>query len=469
MSANTSNSNKAIEIFKKILPSPFTIAILLSFFTLLLAMIITKPDDTTAGKYFVYLVSSWEAGLWDSSGGGLYFAFQMMLILVLGHILALTPFVNKIIQALINYCKDTKSSVVIVSFTAIIVGLINWGMGLIFGAIIARKIGEKFAKEQKKINYGLVGAAAYVTMMVWHGGLSGSATTKSMEIGSIQEMMQNVGSVEAFPESIPFEATIGSNMNIIVILLCLFCIPLFLFFLANKTKNAEKIPVFKEKLQYKEENKKVIKKGAERLDYSAFFGVTLGIFILLIGLYKAYTYQGASSLGFINLNFINLMFLGLGICLHKSIFNFSVALQEAIGDVSGILIQFPFYFGILAIMKNSGLIIVFSDAITAVATEKTLPIFTFLSAGLVNFFVPSGGGQWAVQGPIILETTSELGGDYAKSILAMAYGDQLTNMIQPFWALPLLGITKLKPQELLPYTFLLFLVGLFIFGLALLI
>ncbi|HLS71705.1 MAG TPA: TIGR00366 family protein [Chitinophagaceae bacterium] len=469
MSANTSNSNKAIEIFKKILPSPFTIAILLSFFTLLLAMIITKPDDTTTGKYFVYLVSSWEAGLWDSSGGGLYFAFQMMLILVLGHILALTPFVNKIIQALINYCKDTKSSVVIVSFTAIIVGLINWGMGLIFGAIIARKIGEKFAKEQKKINYGLVGAAAYVTMMVWHGGLSGSATTKSMEIGSIQEMMQNVGSVEAFPESIPFEATIGSNMNIIVILLCLLCIPLFLFFLANKTKNAEKIPAFKEKLQYKEENKKFIKKGAERLDYSAFFGITLGVFILFIGLYQAYTYQGASSLGFINLNFINLMFLGLGICLHKSIFNFSVALQEAIGDVSGILIQFPFYFGILAIMKNSGLIIVFSDAITAVATEKTLPIFTFLSAGLVNFFVPSGGGQWAVQGPIILETTSELGGDYAKSILAMAYGDQLTNMIQPFWALPLLGITELKPQELLPYTFLLFLVGLFIFGLALLI
>lgn len=469
MSANTSNSNKAIEIFKKILPSPFTIAILLSFFTLLLAMIITKPDDTTTGKYFVYLVSSWEAGLWDSSGGGLYFAFQMMLILVLGHILALTPFVNKIIQALINYCKDTKSSVVIVSFTAIIVGLINWGMGLIFGAIIARKIGEKFAKEQKKINYGLVGAAAYVTMMVWHGGLSGSATTKSMEIGSIQEMMQNVGSVETFPESIPFEATIGSNMNIIVILLCLLCIPLFLFFLANKTKNAEKIPAFKEKLQYKEENKKFIKKGAERLDYSAFFGITLGVFILFIGLYQAYTYQGASSLGFINLNFINLMFLGLGICLHKSIFNFSVALQEAIGDVSGILIQFPFYFGILAIMKNSGLIIVFSDAITAVATEKTLPIFTFLSAGLVNFFVPSGGGQWAVQGPIILETTSELGGDYAKSILAMAYGDQLTNMIQPFWALPLLGITELKPQELLPYTFLLFLVGLFIFGLALLI
>lgn len=467
MSAHAKGSNKAIEIFKKILPSPFTIAILLSFFTLLLALGITKPEDTSTGKYFVYLVSSWEAGLWDSSSGGLYFAFQMMLILVLGHILALTPFVNKIIQALIHYCKDTKSSVVIVSLTAILVGLINWGMGLIFGAIIARKIGEKFAKEQKKINYGLVGAAAYVTMMVWHGGLSGSATTKSMESGSIQEMMAGVGSTKIFPESIPFEATIGSTLNGMATLLCLVCIPLFLFFIAKKTKNAEKIPVFNEEFEEKVQEQHVKRKGAERLDYSAIFGIGLGVFILLIGLYQAFTYQGVSSLGFIHLNFINLMFLGLSLCLHKSIFNFSTALQKAIGDVSGILIQFPFYFGILAIMKNSGLIVVFSDAITAIATEKTLPLFTFFSAGLVNFFVPSGGGQWAVQGPIILETASELGGDYAKSILAMAYGDQLTNMLQPFWALPLLGITKLKPQELLPYTFLLFLIGAVIFSLVL--
>lgn len=469
MSKSQETSNKIIDIFKRILPSPFTIAILLSISTLLLAQFITKPEDVSHGRYFLKLATSWEEGLWDSSGGGLYFAFQMMLILVLGHILALTPAVDRIIQALLTYCTTTTHSVVIVSIAAILVGLLNWGMGLIFGAIIARKVGEKFARENKPLNYGLVGAAAYVTMMVWHGGLSGSATTKSMEEGYIPDMMQRIGSTEVFPNSVPFEATIGSTLNIGVILACLIIIPISLFFISKKTKSAEKVPKFEEKLGKRQEESAKDKKGAEKLDYSRIFGIGLGLSILCIGIYKAFTYEGVSSLGFIQLNFINLMFLGLGLTLHKTVTNFSNALQDAIGDVSGILIQFPFYFGILALMKSSGLIEVFSDSITSIATTYTLPLYTFVSAGVVNFFVPSGGGQWAVQGPIILETAKQLNADLPKSILAMAYGDQLTNMLQPFWALPLLGITKLKPQQLLPYTFLLFLVGLLIFGIALLL
>lgn len=469
MSKSQQTSSKVITIFKRILPSPFTIAILLSLFTLLIAQFLTKPADVGHGTYLLKLVSSWEDGLWDSSGGGLYFAFQMMLILVLGHILALTPAIDKAIQRILNYCTTTTSSVVIVAISAILVGLINWGMGLIFGAIIARKVGEKFARENKPLNYGLVGAAAYVTMMVWHGGLSGSATTKSMEAGYIPNMMKEIGSTGVFPDSVPFEATIGSSLNIMVIIACIILIPLSLYFIAKKTKSAERVPVFEERLTSRTVESTKDKQGAEKLDFSKIFGIALGLIILLIGFYKAITYEGESTLGFIQLNFINLIFLGLGLTLHKTINNFSSALQEAIGDVSGILIQFPFYFGILAIMKSSGLIVLFSDAITSVATAYTLPLFTFISAGVVNFFVPSGGGQWAVQGPIILETAQQLGADLPKSILAMAYGDQLTNMLQPFWALPLLGITKLKPQQLLPYTFLLFVLGFFIFGTALIL
>lgn len=120
-------------------------------------------------------------------------------------------------------------------------------------------------------------------------------------------------------------------------------------------------------------------------------------------------------------------------------------------------------------MQSSGLIMVFSNGITSIANETTLPLLTFLSAGLVNLFVPSGGGQWAVQGPILIETTQQLGADLPKAIMAMAYGDQWTNMLQPFWALPLLGITKLRPQQVLPYSFIIFSLGLVIFGLGLLI
>lgn len=469
MNQSENQSSKLIRFFKAILPSPLTIAIVLTILTLLLAQFWTKPKDISHGTYFIKLISSWESGLWDSSGGGLYFAFQMMLILVLGHILALTPAVNVLIQTLLKYCRTTSSAVVVVALGSITLGLINWGLGLIFGAIIARKTGEKFSREQKPLNYGLVGAAAYSSMMTWHMGLSGSATTKCMEVGYIRKMMENMKIEGVYPDNIPFEATVGSPMNITLILISIILIPLLLSVIAQKGKN-EAVPDFQDLAGESESTKEIQKaEGAERLDYSNIFGTVLGLSFLAYAVYQAVTYTGGSALGFIQLNFINFTFLGLSLTLHRSIQNFSEALQRAIGDVSGILIQFPIYFGILAIMSSSGMIKLFSDSITSVANADTLPLFTYLSAALINFFVPSGGGQWAIQGPIIIETVQQLGADLPKSVLAMAYGDQLTNMLQPFWALPLLGITRLKPQQLIPYSFLVFLAGLFIFGIGLML
>ena len=155
--------------------------------------------------------------------------------------------------------------------------------------------------------------------------------------------------------------------------------------------------------------------------------------------------------------------LGLGILFHSSFYKFTHAITEAIKGASGILIQFPLYFGIMGIMKDSGMVSLLSDFFVNISNETTFPIFTFISAGIVNIFVPSGGGQWAIQGPIIIEAANQLGVSFSKSIMALAYGDQLTNMLQPFWALPLLGITGLKAREILPYTLYLFLIGCLIF------
>ena len=161
--------------------------------------------------------------------------------------------------------------------------------------------------------------------------------------------------------------------------------------------------------------------------------------------------------------------IGLAIILHGSFKSFLNALEEAIKGASGILVQFPLYFGIMGIMKSTGMVGQISDFFVSVANETTLPIFTFFSAGLVNIFVPSGGGQWAIQGPIIIESALKLGVPLPKAIMAMAYGDQITNMLQPFWALPLLGITRLKAKEILPYTLLVMLIGIFIYVLGLLL
>ena len=161
--------------------------------------------------------------------------------------------------------------------------------------------------------------------------------------------------------------------------------------------------------------------------------------------------------------------LGLALVFHGSFSSFLNAVQEAISGASGILIQFPLYFGIMGIMRESGMVVQISDFFVSIANETTLPIFTFFSSGLVNIFVPSGGGQWAVQGPVIIESALKLGVPLPKAIMALAYGDQITNMLQPFWALPLLGITKLKAKEILPYTLLLMVAGSVIFLVGLLL
>ncbi|QHI37153.1 Short-chain fatty acids transporter [Kordia antarctica] len=459
---------KAIEtIFKRYLPSPFTIAVLLTLITIALATFFTKPVTETTASHFIEVLSFWEDGIWNS--GLLVFAYQMMLILVLGHVLVLSKPVNSIILAITKSVTNTTNAVILVSVTTMLVAFFNWGLGLIFGAILARKVGEHAQKHQIPINYPLVGAAGYVGLMVWHGGISGSAPSKVAEEGHLLDMMNGILSVDIFgkvPEVITSSSTIFSWWNLLLFGILLVVIPFTLSILSKRAKPTKlNLPKYKFDTKNKEDLE-----GAEKLDYSPWFASVFGI-LLLVTFFIQYS-GNLSSLSEIKItpNMLNFFMLGLAIILHGNFKSFLNAVEEAIKGTSGILIQFPLYFGIMGIMKSSGMVGMISDSFVSVATETTLPVFTFFSSGLVNIFVPSGGGQWAVQGPIVIESALKLGVPLPKAIMALAYGDQITNMLQPFWALPLLAITKLKAKEILPYTIILMLVGsaVYILGLLLL-
>ena len=438
-------TQKYAEWFRRILPSPFSIAILLTLFTLILTLFISDKSPAI-------LLFDWQEGLWSSSL--LAFAFQMMLMLVLGHTLALSSFFDKLISWLVKPITTTAKAAAIVTFATIIIAFINWGLGLIFGAILARKLGESFTRKQLPLNYPLIGAAGYVGLMVWHGGLSGSALTKVAESGHLQVISKNA----SLPEAIYYGDTVFSSMNISAFLLLLVLIPLTFYYLGTRVRS--QIPEIKTAFINTLENKNL--EGAERIDQSQIFSKTIGILLVVFAAFLALSYEGP-SLGFITPNYINFSLLALCLLLHSSFTSFLSAVEDAITGSSGILIQFPLYFGILALMQSGGLIELVSNWFIEVSNTATLPLFTFFSAGLVNIFVPSGGGQWAIQGPIILEAATKLGVPLPKMILALAYGDQLTNMLQPFWALPLLSITGLKAKDILPYTLVLFLLGFLIF------
>lgn len=436
-------SDNYIRIARNLLPMPFTIAVVLTIVAFGVGLFLYEPAEDSHGKVIDLLIF-WEKGLWST--GLLAFALQGMLMLVLGYVLALTKPINGLVSSITQYCSNTANAAAIVAFISAFFGWLNWGLGLIIGAVLARKVGEYCQEKGISINYPIIGAAGYTGMLVWHGGLSGSAPLKVSEEGHF--FAEQIGVIAS-------SETLFSMMNIVCTLVVLICLPLAYYLLAKRIES-KPFQIKEAYLAELEEDEEIV--GAEKLDHSNVFGFLFGGIVIVFAIYKI-ALLGAD----ISINLINFILLGLALLLHKNFSQFIKAIDASIGSAAGILIQFPLYFGIMGIMKDAGLAKVFSDFFVSISTPFTYPLWTFLSAGLVNVFVPSGGGQWAVQGAIIIEAAKELNVSISKSIMAMAYGDQLTNMLQPFWALPLLGITGLKAKDILPYTLYIMLVACILF------
>lgn len=431
-------SKLIITFSEKYLPSPITITVILTFLVFGISLLFTE-------SHFMESISYWNKGFWEL----LAFTMQMSLILIFGHALASTKIASSIILSITRKCESNETAVVWVSISALIASFLNWGLGLVFGAILARKVAENAQKKGIDLNYPLIGAAAYSGLIIWHGGFSGSAP---LTVASENHFLENALGIISISE------TTLSWQNLIVSCSLLVLIPYSLKFISKKISFK---PLSNYDLAIDPIQKNNDTNPNDKLNSSPHLVYVLGALLLLTLL--SLILSSKSTFSFINLNFINLLCLTLGLILHKSLKSYGEAVEEAIKGISGILLLFPFYAGIMGIMKYSGLASLLSEQIASIATENTFPMLTFLSSGIVNLFVPSGGGQWAVQGEVLSETVKTLGLSKTQMIMAFSYGDELTNMLQPFWALPLLGITKLKAKEIIPYTFFIMLVSIPIF------
>ncbi len=358
--------------------------------------------------------------------------------------LALSPVLDNLSSKLVRFSNKPVQGTVIVIIVAIVVGLINWGLALVLGAVLVRKIAIQANKSGNSINYPLMGAAAYVCMMIWHGGLSGSAPLSVAGEGHF--LMEKTG-------IIPLSETIFSPMNLTANALLLILLPLAAWLFAKKDTMQVPADYIKEQHSSMQHEK-----NRWRPTFLSLFGL-----LILAGfIFKTFLNNGSS----IGLNEINLILFALVLIVFPKVDQLTKASGEAIGSTAGIIIQFPLYAGIMGIMQYSGLLAVMTDWFVDISSKQSLPLFSFLSACLVNIFVPSGGGQWAVQGPLLIDVASHIGVSHARVVMALAYGDQLTNMLQPFWALPLLGITGLKAGDIFRYSWRFMLIGLVVFSLV---
>ena len=263
---------------------------------------------------------------------------------------------------------------------------------------------------------------------------------------------------------LPVTETIFSSFNIFMALVTLLTITILAPLM--RPKNSKNIIEVDAKNLFKKEEKSIkrISSVAEIIEnnrkISFLFGFAILFFILNTFYEKGF---------FLDLNLVSWTFLCIGLMLSNSSIHYVRLINNAAPTVGPIILQYPFYAGIMGIMADTGLINLLANKIVLISSTETLPFFSFLSGGLVNMFIPSGGGQWAVQGPVMIEAAEILGVSPSYVVLGVAYGDQWTNMIQPFWTIPLLAIAGLHMRQIMGYTFVIFIFTGFIFGGSLLL
>ena len=427
------------------IPSALTFAIVLTLIVAVLAFVLTGASP-------LEVVTSWGVGL----SGLLEFMTQMCLILLLGHILANTGPVQALLSRLAQVPGSPAFAYVFVFLVAAIASLITWGLGLVVGALLAREVAVQARQRGIKVHFPLLVAAGYSGMVVWHMGYSGSGPLTAATPDSF--LAESLGG-----EIVPVSETIFSTWNLLAILGVLIVCSLLFYLIAPKGgATVFEMPEAVDPTTRSSFAEEVLT-PSDRIDASRVLTLVLGLALV------AYLVVHFAQGGGLTLDIVNWSFLALILLLVKNPFELIHLTKNAASNVGEILLQFPLYAGILGIMSGTGLIAVFSDAFVSIATPVSFGVLALLSAGLVNFFVPSGGGQFAVQGPIMLDAANQLGVDPSIAIMAVSYGDQWTNMLQPFWALPVLAIAGLKMRDILGYTFITFLGSGVVMALALLL
>jgi short-chain fatty acids transporter len=430
---------------ERYIPDPYLYALILTFITAGAAFLWT-PSDVEK------IVTAWYDGVWAI----LAFAMQMALILSTGVTLAEAPQVKRLLERLASIPSHQGGAAVTVFLTGAIASWLNWGFGLVAGALVAREV----AKRIREVDFGLLVAAAYMGNIVWASGLSSSIALASATSGSALNIIEKeTGSIAGLGR------TIFTAYNLVPTILIFCLIPLMLIAIAPPSAEMKRI----DPDVLKSQDVMPVQPAAEKTFATVLENAWI-ITALLVAMGATYEWNIIRTRGFtLDINGMIFIALMLGLIFHARPIRYVRAFNAAARTVGPILLQFPLYGGIMGMMTGTGLAAVIAQAFVAFSTHGTLPFWTFVSSNIISLFVPSGGGHWAVQGPFMIPAAVNLGVDPALIAMATAMGEQTANMVQPFWALPILAIARLGIKDIMGYCVIALFVGLTLYGGALLI
>ena len=423
-----------VRLVQRWLPEPFIFAIVLTFVAAVIAIPVCHQTP-------LEVVWNWGGGVWNL----LAFAMQMALVLVCGSALAAAPAVKRSIEALARVPKTPAAAIALVTAVSAIACWLNWGFGLIVGVIFAKEI----ARQLQGVDYRLLIASAYSGFVVWHAGLSGSIPLTMATPGEALTKATN----GALSSPVPVSQTILDPHNLVMVLLVMVAITVANTLMHPRQGAVSVDPsLLSDQLELSERSDQSVKPTpAQRLEHSPVLSWLIALMFVAF-LVVRLGFRGGS----LDLGAVIMIFLSLGLMLHGTPVAYVRAFGKAAAGASGIILQFPFYAGIMGIitgMGASGICMgtVLADACIRISNPTTYPLLTFLCAAVLNLFVPSGGGHWAIQAPIMFTAGADLGVDPGLTGTAIAWGDAWTNLIQPFWALPALAIAKLSAKDIMGF------------------
>lgn len=417
-------------------PDAFVFAIVLTLVTFV--MTVGLAGETPAAA-----VEIWGLGL----TGLLSFIAQIALTLICAHALAHTDLVGTVLDRLARLPRSAAQGYFLVAAVAGAGSLIAWSLGLVVGGLIALRVARVARQRGVDMHYPLLVASAYGGFVVWHMGYSSSSALFVATPGHTLEAVTGI---------IPVTETIFAPWNLLlagvtVLAVAGLCAAMGPERCRTYAGEADE-PVAPRRDPAPETPGQWLE---SRRSLSLLMG---GVVLWFLGLWFA-------DRGFsLTLDIVNWSFLGLGLVLARSPVHYVRLIGDASRTVGPIVLQYPFYAGIMALMTGTALVSILSGAFVSVSTPDTLSFWAFLAAGVLNFFIPSGGGQWAVQGPIFIDAARELGVAYPHIVMAVAYGDQWTNLIQPFWTIPLLAVAGLNMRAIMGYCFVVFAATGLLFG-----
>lgn len=443
-------TNRSVALVERYLPDSFTMAVLLT--VIALALGIWASHGKVLGT-----ISTWgNKGILAL----LTFTMQAALVALLGYVLATVPVVVKGMDRVARLARTPAQATVLAFLVGAVLSWINWGLGLAGGATFALAI----ARAHKRVHYPLVVAASYIGFLTWGTGLSGTIPLFAAESQKAGNPLAKIAG------TIPVGQTIWSARNLIALGAIVVVMAILIKFMIPPEGKRVTVPpeVLLDRSALGAAGNGGIgsrpSSPAARLDAAPWLGPLVGI----IGLVAIGYYFGPGH-GSLTYNAVIIVFFFLGLIGHRSLPRFMASVGEGVQRIAPILIQFPFYAGIMVILETSGLGPDLSHFFASISSAHTFPFWTFVSSGITNLFVPSGGGHWAVQGPYIIPAAKAVHASLGKTVLGISYGEQWMNMAQPFWALPLLGIAGLGVRDIFGYCILTLLAAGAIFGIAVLV